>query len=59
MLWSMEEILDPTVKNNLRTYDNIRKIVTGQGNDVHWMFTRLYLFHKILHNTYIHCNTFK
>ena len=55
----MEEILDPTVKNNLRTHDNIRKIVTGQGNDVHWMFTRLYLFHKILHNTYIHCNTFK
>ena len=48
MLWSMEEILDPTVKNNLRTHDNIRKIVTGQGNDVHWMFTRLYLFHKIL-----------
>ena len=24
---------DKPVKNNLRTYDNIRKIVTGQGDD--------------------------
>ena len=24
---------DQTVKNNLRTYDNIRKIPTGQGDD--------------------------
>ena len=24
---------DQPVKNNLRTYDNIRKIVTGQGDD--------------------------
>ena len=24
---------DETVKNNLRTYDNIRKIATGQGDD--------------------------
>ena len=26
-------VFDQTVKNNLRTYDNIRKIVTGQGDD--------------------------
>ena len=24
---------DQTVKNDLRTYDNIRKIATGQGDD--------------------------
>ena len=24
---------NPTVKNSLRTYENIRKYVTGQGND--------------------------
>ena len=24
---------DETLKNNLRTYDNIRKIATGQGDD--------------------------
>ena len=24
---------DQTIKNNLRTYDNIRKIATGQGED--------------------------
>ena len=24
---------DQTIKNNLRTYDNIRKIATGQGDD--------------------------
>ena len=24
---------DQLVKNDLRTYDNIRKITTGQGND--------------------------
>ena len=26
-------VFDQTVKNNLRTYDNIRKIATGQGDD--------------------------
>ena len=24
---------DQTIKNDLRTYDNIRKILTGQGDD--------------------------
>ena len=49
---------DQPVKNNLRTYDNIRKIVTGQGDDYIsvCVFTRLSLFQKIL---YINCNRFK
>ena len=28
-----QNFLDQPVKNNLRTYDNIRKIATGQGDD--------------------------
>ena len=28
-----QNFFDQTVKNNLRTYDNIQKIVTGQGDD--------------------------
>ena len=28
-----QKVFDQPVKNNLRTYDNIRKIATGQGND--------------------------
>ena len=28
-----QNFLDPPVKNNLRTYDNILKISTGQGDD--------------------------
>ena len=28
-----KNFFDQTVKNNLRTYDNIQKIVTGQGDD--------------------------
>ena len=28
-----ETFFDQVVKNNLRTYDNIQKIATGQGND--------------------------
>ena len=27
------KFFDQTVKNNLRTYDKIRKIATGQGDD--------------------------
>ena len=26
-------LLDQLIKNDLKTYDNIRKIATGQGND--------------------------
>ena len=28
-----QNFFDQLVKNNLRTYDNIRKIATGQGDD--------------------------
>ena len=28
-----KNLFDQPVKNNLRTYDNIRKIATGQGDD--------------------------
>ena len=28
-----QNLFDQPVKNNLRTYDNIRKIATGQGDD--------------------------
>ena len=28
-----QNFFDQPVKNNLRTYDNIQKIVTGQGDD--------------------------
>ena len=33
MLWLMDETFSQPVKNSLRTYDNIRKIATGQGDD--------------------------
>ena len=28
-----QNVFDKLVKNNIRTYDNIRKISTGQGDD--------------------------
>ena len=45
-------VFDQPVKNDLGTYDNIRKIATGQGDhdttgclSLHdWMFTRSSLF---------------
>ena len=40
-------LFDQPIKSDLKTYDNIRKIATGQGDD-NWMFTRLSLFPKIL-----------
>ena len=34
MLWMMEKnVFDQPVKNNKVTYENIRKIATGQGDD--------------------------
>ena len=35
---------DQTVKNDLRTYDNIRKIATGQGDDYTIGCLRDYLY---------------
>ena len=40
-------LFDQPIKSDLKTYDNIRKIATSQGDD-NWMFTRLSLFQKIL-----------
>ena len=51
-LHSMEEIFfTQIVKNNLRTYNNIREITTGQGDDyTNWCLldSTLFLFRKIL-----------
>ena len=33
MLWLMEKLSDEPVKSNVRTYDNISRIATGQGDD--------------------------
>ena len=45
MLWLTEKIFfDKPVKNDKVTYENIRKIATGQGDDyTTGFFTRLYL----------------
>ena len=33
----------------MKTYDNIRKFSSDQGDDLHnWLFTRLSLFQKLL-----------
>ena len=49
---------DEPVKDYLKTYDNIRKIVQDSSRlKLHnWMFIRLTLFQKILQ---INCNRFK
>ena len=33
MLWLMEKLSDEPVKSNVRTYNNISRIATGQGDD--------------------------
>ena len=33
MFWSMKEIFYQPIKNDLKTYDNIRKIATDQGDN--------------------------
>ena len=33
MLWLKENFFDQPVKSDVRTYDNIRKLATGQGDD--------------------------
>ena len=38
-----ENLFDQPAKNDLKTYDNIRKITTGQGDD----YTTGSLFQKI------------
>ena len=43
-----ENIFDQPIKNNKVTYDNIRKIATGQGDEYNWLFVRLSIFCKYL-----------
>ena len=38
-----ENVLDQPIKNDQRTYDNVRKIVTGQGYD----YTTVGLLHHV------------
>ena len=47
MLWLMHKtFFDQPIRNNLTTYDNIRKLLTGQGDD--YTMIILWLFFKIL-----------
>ena len=47
MLWLMHKtFFDQPIRNNLITYDNIRKLLTGQGDD--YTMIILWLFFKIL-----------
>ena len=36
-----ENFFDQPVRNDLITYDNIRKIAPGKGNDYIWLLDRL------------------
>ena len=39
-----ENFFDQPIKNNKVTYENIRKIATGKGDDYNWLFIRLSIF---------------
>ena len=47
-----ENVFNQPIKNNKVTYENIRKIATGQGDD----FVRLFIFCRYLQND---CSRFK
>ena len=36
-----KNVFDQPVRNDLITYDNIRKIAPGKGNDYIWLLDRL------------------
>ena len=41
--------LEQPIKNDMKIYDNIRKILAGQGDDyTTWLFIKLSLFQIIL-----------
>ena len=48
-------VFDQTIDNMAKTYENIRKTATGQGDDYR-MLVRLSLFQRKLQND---CNRFK
>ena len=41
-----KNFFDQPVRNYIRTYENIRKIATGQGNDLQRLSTRSFLFQR-------------
>ena len=43
-----KNVFDQPIKNNLKTYENIRKIATGQGDDYTEMITQLVVCQIIL-----------
>ena len=52
-----ENLFDQPINNNLKKYENIRRIATGQGGWLHnWLFVRLFLFQR---KSQIDCNRFK
>ena len=54
-----ENFFDQPLKNSKVTYENIRKIATGQGDDYTTgclLDYRLFIFQRYLQN---HCNRFK
>ena len=51
-----KNFFDQPVNINLKTYENIRKIATGQEDDYTTDFGRLFLFQRKLQND---CNRFK
>ena len=45
-----KNFFDQPINNNLKTYESIRKIATGQDDYTILFFVRLYLFQKLLQN---------
>ena len=44
-----KNIFDQPINNDFKTYENIRKIETGKGDDyTNWLFVRLFLFQRKL-----------
>ena len=39
-----KNFFDQPINSNFKTYENIRKIATGQGDDYNRLFVRLFLF---------------
>ena len=39
-----KNFLDQPINSNFKTYENIRKIATGQADDYNRLFVRLFLF---------------
>ena len=53
-----KNFFDQPINSNIKTYENIRKIATGQGDGYlyNWLFVRLFLIQRSLQNN---CNRSK